>query len=146
MALQVVVQLERDAGSLVQRTLDEDYVIDLWLKSLEDHIELPTTTSALVDNEFGVRLEGAQRLKAHLEYKWVIRAEKAITSLLKEYGALNESLVLRILDIKLIAERIRVAEIMESRKNNSKSLIMRLSRPRLEVVIDSSRCTFSNTA
>jgi len=145
-ALQVVVELEGDAGGLVERALDEDHVIDLWLKGLEDHVELPTATSALVDDEFSVRLEGTQRLKAHLEYQRVIRAEKAITSLLKEYRALDEALVLRVLDIELIAERISMAEIMESWKNNPQSLIMRLSCPRLEVVVNSSRCTFCNTA
>jgi hypothetical protein len=52
----------------VERTLDDNHVINLWLKGLKDHVELPSTTGALVDHEFGVRLEGTQGLKAHLEY------------------------------------------------------------------------------
>jgi len=109
LALQVVVELERDAGGLVERTLDEDNVIDIRLEGLEDHVELPTATSALVDDEFGVGLERTQRLKTHLEYQRVICAEKAITSLLKEYRALNKAFMLRILDIELIAESISMA-------------------------------------
>lgn len=66
-------------------TLDEDDVVDFWLKGLEDHVELPATTCALINHKFSVRLEWTQWLEAHLEYQRVIRAEETVTSLLKEY-------------------------------------------------------------
>jgi hypothetical protein len=130
----------------VERTLDDNYVIDLWLEGLEDHVELPSTTSALVDHEFGVRLEGTQGLKAHLEYQRVIGAEKAVTLLLEEHRTLNKAFVLRILDIELIAESISWAEVMEARQDNAQGLIVRSTCPGLEMIVDGSRCTFSDSS
>ena len=64
-------------------TLDEDYVVDFWLKGLEDHVELPATTCALINHKFSVRLEWTQRLEAHLKYQRVICAEEAVSLLLR---------------------------------------------------------------
>lgn len=100
-------------------TLDEDHVVDFWLKGLKDDVELPATTCALINHKFSVRLEWTQWLEAHLEYQRVIRAKEAVASLLKEYRTLNKALVLRILDIELIAERVSVTEVVEARKNDS---------------------------
>jgi len=73
-ALQMVVQFERDAGGLLERALDHNHIINLGLKRLKYHIELPAASTTLVDHKFSVALERTKRLKAHLEAKRVVWA------------------------------------------------------------------------
>jgi len=84
-ALKMVVELEGDTGCLVEMTLNDDHIINLRLESFEDYIEFPSTTTALVDYEFGLALEWSQWLKSHLEAKRIIWAHQSIVLLLKEY-------------------------------------------------------------
>jgi hypothetical protein len=70
--LQMVVQLEGDAGGLVERTLDDDHIINLWLKRLKDNVEFPTASSALIDNKLNVGFERSEWLESHLEDKRII--------------------------------------------------------------------------
>jgi hypothetical protein len=80
----MVVELEGDAGCLLEWTLNDNDVIDLGLKSLEDDIEFPTASRALVYDEFCTGLEGSQWLEAHLEYKGILGAQQSLIFLLKE--------------------------------------------------------------
>ena len=142
----MVIELEGDAGGLVKRTLDDDYIIDLWLESFEDNVELPSATTALVDYEFSLALKWSQRLESHLEAKWVVWAHQSVILLLKEDGSLNQSLLLRVLNVEFVMESVRRAEVMEAWEHDSEGFIMRLTSSGLEVVIDLRRGTFSNTS
>lgn len=57
MLLNVISQTERDTRCLLERTLNVDDVIYLWLSCFKDSIELPATSTTLVDNEFSLGLE-----------------------------------------------------------------------------------------
>jgi len=80
----MVVQLETHARSLVERALDHDNVIYLGLQGFEDHVELPSSSGALVDDKLGGGLEGAQGLEAHMEDEGVFLADEALVLLLEE--------------------------------------------------------------
>ena len=51
----------------MKRGLDRYYVVHLWFEGLEDGIELPTTTTALVDDELNLRLEWSQGFESEVE-------------------------------------------------------------------------------
>jgi len=70
----MVVKFEGDTGGLVERTLNDDHIINLRLESFEDYVELPAATTALVDYEFCLALEWSQWLKSHLEAKRIVWA------------------------------------------------------------------------
>jgi len=81
----MVVKFEGDTGGLVERTLNDDHIINLRLESFEDYVELPAATTALVDYKFGLALEWSQWLKSHLEAKRIVWAHQSVVLLLKEY-------------------------------------------------------------
>jgi len=81
----MVVQLEGYTGCLVERTLDDDHIINLWLQGLKDHVELPAASTALVDHELGCALERTKGLESHLEAEWVVWAHETVILLLKEH-------------------------------------------------------------
>jgi hypothetical protein len=69
----------------MEGTLDNDHVVDFGLQRFKNDVEFPSTTTALVDHEFGASLEWSQRLESHLEDKRIVWAHEAIILLLKEY-------------------------------------------------------------
>lgn len=145
-ALQVVVQLERDARGLVKRALDHDHVVNLGLEGFKDNVELPAATSALVDHEFGSRLEGPQRLKSHVEGQRLIRAAETILLLLEEHRPVDKAFVLSILDVELVAEGVCRAQVVEAWEHDPQGLVVRFAGPGLEVVVDGRRGALSNTS
>ena len=65
--LHVVGEAERDTRCLMQWRLDHDDVVHLGLESLKDGVEFPAAATALVDDEFDLRLEGSERLEPQVE-------------------------------------------------------------------------------
>jgi hypothetical protein len=67
-ALQMIVKFEGNAGGLVERTLDSDDIVYLWLKCFKDHVELPAAAGAFVDHELDVGLVGTEWLESHRKF------------------------------------------------------------------------------
>jgi hypothetical protein len=130
----------------VERALDHDDVINLWLECFKYYVELPSTTTALVNYEFCACFEGSKRFEAHLEDERIVWAHQAIVALLEEHRSLNQPFVLRILNVQLEIECILRTEVVETWQKNPQSFIVRLTCTCLEVIVNGCRGTFGNTS
>ena len=54
----------------MERALDQDDIVDFRFESFEDSVEFPSTTGALVDDEFGGGFEGAEGFESEDEVKF----------------------------------------------------------------------------
>mmetsp|Transcript_27918 Transcript_27918/g.34680 ORF Transcript_27918/g.34680 Transcript_27918/m.34680 type:complete len:270 (+) Transcript_27918:87-896(+) len=68
----VVGQAERHGAGLVQGGLNRNDVVHFRLKCLEDSIELPSATRALVDDELHLSLERSERLESQVKQDGLI--------------------------------------------------------------------------
>ena len=142
----MIGQLEGDTRGLVKRALNSDHIIYFGVDCLKDHVEFPSSTAALVDNEFKISLEGSQWLESHEEAEWLLGGFEGLSLLLEEDSSLNEALELRILNIHLISECIVVSDLSESGQVDLDVFLQRLSALGLKVIVDLSRSALSDTS
>lgn len=130
----------------MQRRLDRDDVIHLGLQCLKHGIELPSATTALVDDKFDLSLEGPERLEPQVKQDWLIWRRNALSSLVNEYESIDEALVSWVEHIDLEVELVIVAYDIRPWQVNLQGVLERTSGLRSEIVIDRCRSTFSNSA
>ena len=94
----------------MQGRLDHDDVVHLGLQSLKDGVELPAAATALVDDEFYLRLEGSERLEPQVEQDGLIRRGYALCPLVEEDEAVDETLMRRVEHVDLEVELVVVAD------------------------------------
>jgi len=80
----VISEFERDTRRFVQRTLYYYHIVNLRICGFEYHVELPSSSSALVDNEFGACFEWSERLESHEESERVLGTLKSFILLLEK--------------------------------------------------------------
>jgi hypothetical protein len=69
--LDMVSESEGDTGCLLQGTVDVDDVIYLRLSGFENGIELPSTSTALIDHQLSLGLERLEWLEPHVEVEGI---------------------------------------------------------------------------
>ena len=120
----------------MERALNSDHIIYFRINCLENHIEFPSSTTALIDNEFQISFEGSERFKSHEEGKWFLGRFEGFSLLFKEYCPFNEALELRILNIHLISECIIVSDLLKSWQVDLDVFFQRLSALGLKVIVN----------
>ena len=116
--------------------LNSDHIINFRINCLENHVEFPSSTTALIDNKFQISFEWSERLESHKEGKWFLGRFESFSLLLEEYSSFNKALELRILDIHLISECIIVSDLLESRQVDLDVFFQWLSALGFKVIVD----------
>lgn len=133
--LHVVRQSEGDSGSLLKRGLDSDDVVDHGLTGFENYVELPATTTALVNYKFALSFEWLERLESHCKLERFVCASQLIVNGVKAYSSVNKFLLGRHDGGELVVESVIFVQDFESRQLNLKVFIKGLAGSCLEVEI-----------
>jgi hypothetical protein len=68
----MVRKLERHTACLMKRRLNYNCIVYIRLKSFKNHVELPTTTAALIYYEFGLSLEWPEGFESQTEEQGLV--------------------------------------------------------------------------
>lgn len=102
----MVGQFEGDAGSLLKGTVDVDNVINLRLACFKNGIELPSTSTALVNDQLSLCLERFKRLESHVEVERVHSHAESIIHQVKGNRPIDHHLILSAEYVHLVTEGI----------------------------------------
>lgn len=133
--LHMISQSEGNSRGLLQRRLNCYDVINHRLTSFKDDIELPTTTTALVDDQFGLGFKGLKRLESHGKLERLHWSIQGILLQIKGHGPFYQFLLLRLEHVDFMMERIVLKQLLEPRQLNFKLFVQGLSSSGLEVEV-----------
>ena len=133
----MICKLEGHTGCLVKWRLNLNDVIHLWLESFKHCIKLPSTSTALVDDELNLGLEWPERLKSQVENDWLIRAGDLLCLLVDKDRSVDETLMSFVEHIDLKVESILFVDDVEAWKLDLEVVLVWTSGSSPEDKVDS---------
>jgi hypothetical protein len=102
----------------VQWRLNNNLVVDLWIKRFEDYIELPSTATALVNDKLDLSFKWSEWLESKVEHKRFIGTCQVSSSLFNIDRAVYKSLMGLLHNFEFVVECIFEVDQLEARQND----------------------------
>ncbi len=104
--LHMIGEAERNRACLVHWWLNRDNIVHFGFKSLKDRIELPTSTTTLIDYELYLCLKWSQGLESQVEQNRLIRRRDRLRTLVYKDTSIDDLLVSWVYHIDLEVESV----------------------------------------